>query len=621
MYFNEFTKIGIDAQYGKKGNGKVVCPKCAERKGGTRQKDLSLNYDDGLYNCHSEKCTFSGSVSRLKKYSRPTERNTTNLTDGAIRFFNSRGISQNTVKKMKISTDERGNIEFNYFNNGVLINKKTRFEIDGKKTFKQHSGAEKIFYNLDSARDKKRVIIVEGELDVLSFVEAGLDNETGCISIDQGAGAAGSKLDGKLTCIENAAKILSDVEEFYLCLDKDEPGQYTQEELIRRLGQQKCYIINLPDGKKDANEVLDKSKNVTSHDANRQNLRTCLAFAKPVPMDGIHELDDKLWTLMEDQYNNGRTKGKTTHFPAIDEIFTFLPGDLTLVTGIPNHGKSQFVRMLMVTKSNFDGWKWGAFVPEDFPLDYFFEDLAHIYLGITTDIEYKHRATPQQFTEAMLFVKEHFFAIYPERDKKTGIAPLPTNDWINERLNFLKLKYGINAVVKDPFNKILHEIGHQREDQYLAKELSKEKFFASQFDAYLIVAHPSKLSKGANGEYPCPSAYDLSGGAMWSNMMDNIMVVHRPAAEVTPSDTSVTIKTVKIKKKKVVGKTGEVKMTFDFMKARYYQEIDGFNPFEYTETVVLDNDTMEAIEEAVYNHPTVAKSEPMPKGNIENVLF
>ena len=66
--------------------------------------------------------------------------------------------------------------------------------------------------------------------------------------------------------------------------------------------------------------------------------------------------------------------------------------------------------------------------------------------------------------------------------------------------------------------------------------------------------------------------------------MDNIMVVHRPAAEVSPTDTSVIIKTVKIKKKKVVGKTGAVNMMFDFKKARYYQEVDGFNPLEYVES-------------------------------------
>jgi hypothetical protein len=33
-----------------------------------------------------------------------------------------------------------------------------------------------------------------------------------------------------------------------------------------------------------------------------------------------------------------------------------------------------------------------------------------------------------------------------------------------------------------------------------------------------------------------------------------------------------------------VGKTGAVNMMFDFKKARYYQEVDGFNPLEYVES-------------------------------------
>ena len=602
MYYNEFSKIGINCPIGNTGQKKVVCPKCTERKGETREKDLSINYENGLYNCHAAKCTFSGSVAKLKKYSRPNPQNIKSLGSNAVQLFEGRGISQNTLKQAGVTTDQRGNIVFNYYKNGELINTKTRFVVDGKKSFRQHIGAEKILYNVDSLKGKKKAIIVEGEIDVLSWIEAGLNDDIGVVSIDQGAGTVGSKLDGKLECIKNCAKILNEIEDFYLCVDKDECGKYLEDELIRRLGQQRCNIINLPKGKKDANDMLDLSKNNTSHEINKNALLHCLEYSKPVPMDGIHDLDDELWTLMEKQYNEGRSKGKTTHFPAIDEIFSYLPGDLTLITGIPNHGKSQWARMLMVIKSSIDGWKWGCYVPEDFPLDYFFEDLCHIYLGITTDLTYNNRATPEQFAESLLFVKEHFFCIYPERDKKTGIAPLPTNDWINERINFLKLKHGINAVLKDPWNKIMHNIGNQREDQYLAQELSKEKFFASQFDCYFIVAHPSKLVKLASNEYPCPSAYDLSGGSMWNNMMDNIMVVHRPTAENEPENNLVIIKTVKIKKKKVVGKTGKVSMTFDFKKARYFQEIDGFNPLS---TVVNINNSLN----------------DMPRQNLDEIPF
>ena len=582
MYFSEFRNIGIDCPTRNSGDLKVVCPECEKRKGGTREKDLSINYDKGVYNCHSEKCDFKGTVVK-SKFSRPKLRNETKLNDKIVDQFLSRGISQKTLVKAGITTNGN-NIEFNYFRNKALINVKTRFKRDGKKGFSQHKGAEKIPYNLDSIIGKKNAIICEGEIDVLSFIEAGIPEDYGVISVDQGAGKPGSKMDGKLECIKNTAKILDEIEGFYICVDDDEPGRYLAEELIRRLGSQRCYNVILPNGKKDANEVLDNKGNEMSLDARKSTLRNALAFAKPVPMNGVHELDDDTWELMEHQYYNGRAKGKTTHFPDLDEKFTFLAGDLTLITGIPNHGKSQFCRELMVLKAKNDGWKFGVYAPEDWPIDYFFEDLCHIYLGNSTDKANIYRPTFYEFSEAMLFVKEHFFCVYPEKDKKTGIAELPTPDWIAERFQFLKLKYGINAVCIDPWNKIFHNITH-REDQYLAKELSKQKFIAAQFDAYMIVAHPSKMIKNGVGDYEQPTAYSISGGAMWNNQVDNILVVHRPLASSQADDTSVEVSSVKIKKKKIVGQTGTAYFNFEWKKAQYIQASDGFNPLTKKEEI------------------------------------
>ena len=88
MFYNEFRTIGIEVPLGAKGKKKVVCPKCSERKGGTKDRDLSVDLDNGLYKCHSAKCDFKGSVRTLKRqYSRPQKRNTTTLTNTAVQYF------------------------------------------------------------------------------------------------------------------------------------------------------------------------------------------------------------------------------------------------------------------------------------------------------------------------------------------------------------------------------------------------------------------------------------------------------------------------------------------------------------------------------------------------------
>lgn len=581
-YQTEFQLLGIDAPYRTGGNIKVICPKCRDRKGaGLRDKDLSLNYDTGAFQCHSANCGWKG-YAKAREYNRPEWRNKTNLPTDVVRYFESRGISQVTLSKMKVSTDDKNNIEFNYFKNNELVNIKTRFETPTGKTYKQHSGAEKLVYNFDSLKGKAKCIFVEGEMDVLSFVESGITDTYAVISVDNGAPADGQKTDGKLECLINSAEALDKIKEFYLCTDKDGPGEYLQKELIRRLGAHRCNIVSLPAGKKDANEVLDRRNgNLYSGDVCKETLRKCLTDAKLVPLAGIYTLDDDVFDEIYRVYKEGRIKGKTTHIKDLDELFTYLPGDITLVTGSPGDGKSQFVKQLALLKAKHDGWKWACYAPEDFPIDYFYEDLCHCYIGRTADIHYKYRMTEDELIEAMEFIRKHFFCIYPEADEETGEIPLPTNVWINQRINFLKLKYGVNAYMKDPWNKISHEFGGQREDIYLAQELSKEKFYAKVFDAALYIAHPHKMMKTKEGEYPCPTPYDVSGGAMWYNMMDNCLSIHRPTKWETGIKENVEVHTFKIKKTKLVGKLGSVIFDYDITANRY--SISGKSGFEETE--------------------------------------
>ena len=574
--YNEFIKLGIDAPFKNSGVTKVSCPKCEERKGTrTRDKDLSINYTEGFYKCHSSKCTFQGKVGG-KKYSRPEWRNNTTLHASVVKYFEGRGISQRTLKAFQISTDGRNNIEFNYFRKDQLINVKTRFDNgDGSKSFKQHSGAEKIVFNYNSIEGKEKCIIVEGEMDVLSWYEAGVSQEYAIISVDQGAPNPGDKTDGKLECFTNCAHELNGIKEFFICTDKDAPGLYLEQELVRRLGEYRCSIIPLPKDCKDANDLLQNKSYSLS--VKCEALKRQLLQAKPVPVPGIHDLSDDVWLEMENNFINGRKKGSKTHFPELNGIFSFLPGDITIITGLPNDGKSQFMRQLAVVKSKMDGWKWACYVPEDFPVDMFYDDICHIYMGKSPYKGHENQMSLEEYRTARTFAREHFFCIYPEPDKETGIIELPTNEWINKRISFLKLKHGINAFIKDPWNKIHHTFDG-REDQYLAAELSREKFFAASYDASIYIAHPGKMRKDDKGRYPSPDVYDISGGSMWNNMADNIMVVYRPERHIDPKDPSVDIMTKKIKKQKIVGKIGAVRFMYCYKRNRYYEELGDFNP-------------------------------------------
>ncbi|GIV35370.1 MAG: hypothetical protein KatS3mg031_2905 [Chitinophagales bacterium] len=460
---------------------------------------------------------------------------------------------------MSASPDGKA-IRFNYFRAGELINYKDRIQLEGgKKTFRQHPGAEKILYNLDSLQGRKKAIITEGEIDALSFISAGAERRGfAVLSVDQGAPAPGAQAGGKLECLRNCAQELDAVEAFYLCCDNDEPGRALFEELVRRLGAHRCYEVQLPEWAKDANDVLSRKE--LSLELRYESLLLALEQAKPVDMPGIVELNADILEDIFEIYEKGIKKGQTTGFAILDEHFTFLPGDLTIVTGIPGHGKSQFLRHIMLNKAVGAGWRWACYVPEDWPADYWFADLAITYTG--KPLHGEGRMSEQELLQALEFISEHFIAIYPEQDKEGNIE-LPTNEWLNNAIRFAKLKYGVNAYVKDPWNRIYHEFG-EREDRYLAEQLSKENIFAKEFDAAIIVAHPTKMSN-----ITTPHAYNISGGAMWYNMADNIISVFR---DIESGENATNVAVLKVRKQRQVGKPGTVKFYFDERSLRYCED-------------------------------------------------
>ncbi len=199
--------------------------------------------------------------------------------------------------------------------------------------------------------------------------------------------------------------------------------------------------------------------------------------------------------------------------------------------------------------------------------------LCRMYLKKNVDYGYDNRCTFDEFKKGLEFVKEHFIALMPETDKETGITSLPTLKWLNEKIAFSKMKHGVNAYIKDPWNMIWHDY-HGREDEYLSRVLSEEMFFAADYDAACYVAHPRTLRKNKAGKYEAPTEYEISGGAMFFNKVDNMFVIHRPNYDDSPTDRMVEIRQRKVRKRKRVGDPKTHQMIFDPATNTYKDEFN-----------------------------------------------
>ena len=83
-----------------------------------------------------------------------------------------------------------------------------------------------------------------------------------------------------------------------------------------------------------------------------------------------------------------------------------------------------------------------------------------------------------------------------------------------------------------------------------------------------------------------PHPYDLAHGAMWFNMCDNIICIHRPELPVNKQSTEVQFVSQKIKRTRLVGFLGETNMFFDISTGRYMY--DGQTPFENKQMEIVE---------------------------------
>lgn len=525
-----------------------------------------------MWNCHH--CQWSGGVIDKIDFDRQSSkvRQTspapapmvvqTGENDKMIQWFATRGISASTIARAGVIRTEtwmpgceRGEtvpvVVFPYYRGGEVVNHKYRA---ADKRFRQDKGAEKVFFGLDLCQSFDEVIIVEGEIDALSIREVDMPN---VLSVPDGApkqvkeGPIDPENDTKFSYLWNCRDELKSVTKFIIATDADGPGQALAEELARRLGRDKCWRVIWPEGCKDANEVL------VQH--GKDALIDCIEAAKPWPITGLYGVDDYRDEVIE-LYRNGRKRAFSTGWGGLDQFLTITEGQLSVVTGIPNSGKSEWVDALMVNLAEANGWNFAVCSFENPPVEHI-SKLVEKHLRTPYWDGAMQRMTEVQLQSGMDWVRDHFHFI-----RADGDGDMANVDWILEKMAACVLRYGVKGVVLDPWNECEHQRpANMSETEYIGHSLMKIKRFASTRGVHVwIVAHPSKMH-AEGGKVPIPGLYDISGSSNWANKADLGVVVHR-----NDEDQNVEIHVKKCRFKSI-GRKGVSCLNYDRVTGRYYE--------------------------------------------------
>lgn len=507
------------------------CPKCSHQHPEGQKNTLSVNTQKQVWHCH--RCNWSGGIPTIKYEKiepiRAVENNELNI------YFEKRGITGKTLKDFNITTNivkiegkNRKAIAFNYYIGNDLVNVKWRTT---DKKFSQSKGGKRTLYNLKAIFEDK-VIICEGEIDVLSYYEAGLN----AVSVPNGASTNTSYLN-------EIYELLQD-KKIYLALDNDEAGDKLGKELSTRFDKNNLYIVNFYDCK-DANEFLLKYGKI--------ELAKTIEDAILYPDESIkiavdYELE------MRDLLENGYEDGFKTGWSDFDEKITFYTKKLMIVTGIPSSGKSTFTDELILRLCMKNDIKAGLFSPENGERRIHLERLTTQYLGKPFN-----NLSQDDLTKFFYDIDDSLNFIEIEN---------PDFEKLKEKIEYLVRAKGIKIFLIDPYNTLQHsKRSDESETNYVGRFLNELTLLCINLDLLIIVvAHPTKMRK-IDGVFEMPNLYSISDSANWYNKAFYGVVVHREG-----DLTNISLEKIK---SKYMGK-GRSKIKFGFnLETEKYSSLYG----------------------------------------------
>lgn len=452
--------------------------------------------------------------------------------------------------------------------NGHVIRRKFRTFGPDRKFWQEPKGAPKSCWNEDILREdaliSEPLIITEGELDAAAAIQCGIPRT---ISVPDGAPPANAnKADDELAAstkydwireIDADLLKVDRVREIILATDGDENGLQLLHDLSHLLGRYRCKYLTYPklpsaaqarlgrERCKDLNEVLQFYA--------ATGVRRCVERARFVKVSGIFRMSElppkPAPRIMEIQ------------FDAFSDHYRMRLGDTVVVTGVPSGGKTTWVQDVVcrVVERYSVTAAWASF-EQDPQVDH--RRNFRRWYGRRP----AHQLSTEEREAADAWIDRNHVFIVPDDEDDASL------EWLIDKIETAVLRYGCQIVVIDPWNEMDHlRERHETLTEYTGRAIKVLKKTARRLMYHqIIIAHPSKMQRNAQGVFPMPSLYDISDSAHWFNKPDLGIVVHRESADVT------IIKCAKSRYHDIIGKPGSVQMSFSRDEGRFIETERGF---------------------------------------------
>lgn len=352
-----------------------------------------------------------------------------------------------------------------------------------KQQFSADPDCEPILFGWQAISPQARaVVICEGELDAIAWHAYGWP----ALSAPTGAGSC--------AWIESEFDRLSVFDKIFLSYDMDEKGQAGLEQVILRLGVERCRVVELPE--KDANECLMMGVPL-------EVIAGCIRDARtrdPAELRTAHSFADDVWAEFQ-RVDAGialpwaKTEGK----------ILLRGGEVSLWPGVNGHGKSEVVGFIVAHAVFGQDIRTCVASMEFKPAKWLRRMYRQVAASANPTHDYIHHIS--EHTDDYMWVFDCVGTAKTER--------------IVEVFAYAARRYGVKLFVIDN----LAKLGYGEDDYNGQKSLvDRLTDFAREFDVHVMLVH--HMRKGPDESKPSGKMGVKGTGAI-TDMVDTVVEVFR----------------------------------------------------------------------------------------------
>lgn len=419
-------------------------------------------------------------------YSKPSKEGVKGLNQSHLLWLtDERGLSAESVRAYRLAS-KAADIVFPSIVDGELVAAKYRRVPD--KTFRVDANCEPVLFGWQAVPATARsVLIVEGELDAVAAHTLGQP----ALSVPFGGGTG----DKQAKWIAAEYDRLAPFDRIYLALDTDGPGRDATAEIVKRLGRERCFVLDLPH--KDINACLLAGMAPAE-------LAALVKEAKTVDPEALRNASDYTAEVVKEFSAASVDYGICMPWDKLTGKLVIRMSEVVVLAGINGHGKSEVAGHITVNARRC-GWRICVASMEFRPAKWL-KRMVRQAVG---------RSNPSQaFVEhTMRWLGEALWVF-----DATGTAKA---EHILETFGYAAKRYGVDLFVIDNLAKCGFD-----EDDYNGQKGFVDRLtdFAKSYNvAVILVAHMKKQAD----ENQDGGKMGIKGSGAITDMVDTVLSIWR----------------------------------------------------------------------------------------------